>query len=170
MKRLGPPTVLLMAALLLLVPLAGCQNAAEKAVEKATGVEVDKNGNSVTVTGEDGTVKVEGGDQASLPEEFPKDVPIYPGAKLVVSSSATADGKTTFTAAYETEDDVKTVHGWYKKQLPKEGWTVQGETLTGTGTQSTGAIMTNKGESQLTVAATRSQDNKKTTITLNVSE
>ena len=158
-------------AALLLVPITGCQSTAEKAAEKAAGVEVDKDGNKVTVTGKDGEkVEVQGGDDLTLPEGFPKDVPVYENATITSSSSVSSGGKTMYTVGYETADEVKTVHNYYKTQLPKDGWTIEGESLVSGSGQTTGGIGAKKGQASLNVASGRNEGESKTTISLIVTK
>ncbi len=63
-----------------LVLVAGCQKAtetvAQKAVEKALGVEVKQDGNQVVFKGKEGDLSVTSGEGTSLPANFPKDVPL----------------------------------------------------------------------------------------------
>lgn len=64
-----------------------CSNPIEKAIEKQTGVNVktDKDGN-VKVKTKDGDAEFGAG--TSLPESFPKDVPLPKGGKLIGATSA----------------------------------------------------------------------------------
>src|SRR5689334_5423927 len=98
---LGCPTVMkrtqgfaLCAALLLAIsPLAGCrriqeklaQKAAEKALEGTTGGKVDVDGQNITIKNADGKGTVAVGPGATVPADFPKDIPIYPGAKIMMA-------------------------------------------------------------------------------------
>lgn len=72
--------------------LAGCGNIAEKAVEKAiekgTGTEIDtdRDGN-VTIKGQDGESNFQVGEGTSIPDDFPKDVPLPKGGKLMGSTT-----------------------------------------------------------------------------------
>lgn len=116
MKRLA----LLSLAVLLLSTGAGCrkltQRFTEKAIEKATGgaVEVKDDGVSIQATGQDGEPAVfSAGRGAKLPEDFPKEVPLYPGAKITAVMSMGAGHTVTLT----TSDDRDAVIGYYKKQL-----------------------------------------------------
>jgi len=53
-----------------------------------------------------------------LPANFPKDVPIYPGAKVVAGATSGADAGVTF----ETSDPPEKVMNLYKEELPRNGW------------------------------------------------
>lgn len=160
---------ILFVALLAIVPMTGCQSAAEKATKGATGVEVDTDDNKVTVTGEDGEqVEIQSGDE--LPDEFPDDVPMYDDAKIMASNKYSAEGKTTFTVAYEVSADVKDVFDWYKEELQKDDWKIEGESLVTAQDQSTGAMGATKGERQANVAVTAGDDDSKTTVSVTVIE
>ncbi len=84
-------------------------------VKKAvTDIEKGKVTFTDTKTGE--TVNI-GGDK--LPDTFPKDFPIYPGAKIV--SSVSGNGLlVTFTAS----DGLNKVVPFYKNGLDASGWTI----------------------------------------------
>ena len=88
MGRIRPVLLAIAAAALLTVPLAGCQQAAEEAAEKAveqgTGVddvEIDDDG--VTVEGTEGTVAIDqGGD---LPDGWPSSIVLPEGGTITSS-------------------------------------------------------------------------------------
>ncbi|MCS7156382.1 MAG: hypothetical protein N0A16_01475 [Blastocatellia bacterium] len=56
-----------------------------------------------------------------LPEGFPADVPVYPGAIVLVSRRT----ETQLTATFATSDGLSQVLDFYRAQLPRAGWTVQ---------------------------------------------
>lgn len=122
--------LLFAVAFLLGSQVVGCSCAAEKVtenlVEEATGVEVDQDGDSVTITGEgeDGEqVTITGGEGGSVPEDFPTDFPIYDGKVTGSSSLATGDGS-MYTVSVETEDGLDAVKAFFDEELEAEGWTV----------------------------------------------
>lgn len=57
-------------------------------------------------------------ESVALPENFPSDVPIYPGARVAISNSTT-DGA---TIGMETDDDRKKVVHYYETKLAAQGW------------------------------------------------
>ncbi len=69
-----------------LVLLTGCQKAteavAQKAVEKALGVEVNQDGNQVVFKGKEGDLSVTSGEGTALPAGFPKDVALPKDARV----------------------------------------------------------------------------------------
>ena len=161
----------LCVAVLVLVPLTGCGAVAEKAAEKATGVDVNKDESKVTVTGKEGEkVEIQTGEDVTLPDGFPEDVPLYEDAKLTVSNSFTAEGKTTYSATYETSDDVETVHAWYKDALPKDDWTIEGDVVNSADGQSMAIIGAKKGDRSLNVTVVGGKDGERTTLSLTVGE
>lgn len=86
-------------------------------------VKVDSGGDKVTITGEGGKVAIEtGGD---LPDSFPKDFPVYPGAKLVNSFSAKGEEGDGVSVVWETGDSFDKVTDFYKKKLQEDGWKVE---------------------------------------------
>ncbi len=80
-------------------------------------------GDKVTLTGEDGEVSLEAG--GDLPESFPKDFPVYSGAKLVSSFSASGEGGDGVSVVWETGDSFDKVTDFYKKKLQEDGWKVE---------------------------------------------
>lgn len=167
--RLRVVCILCVAALVLL-PLTGCGAIAEKTVEKSTGVEINEGEDKVTVTGEDGEqVEIQGGDDASLPEGFPEDVPVYKDADIKMSNSITSDGKTMYSVTLETSDDVDTAGAWCKDALPKEGWNVEGDMSSTANGQSSTIISAKKGSMVLNVTVVGPDDDSKTMISLTVS-
>jgi len=161
----------LCVAVLALTSLVGCQAAARKVAEKATGVSVNEDSGKVVVTGKEGEkVEIQGGDTVSLPEGFPKDVPTYENATLKVSNSMTTEGKTTYSVSYETSDDVDTVHAWYKDALPKNGWALEGDVVNNANGQSMAILGGKKGEAALNVSVISGTDGSKTTISLTAAQ
>jgi hypothetical protein len=133
---------LLTCAALLLVAgwLAGCSD--EKTVATPDGkATVKKTARGVQVKTKDGTVRVEEnkktgtvkvttdkGDQAvvntsggKLVEDFPKDVPVYADAKIVMSQLV--EGKHA-VATLTTGDQPEQVLHYYKTVLAQNGWEV----------------------------------------------
>ena len=115
--------------------------AVEKAIESQAAadgkkVNVDVSGDTMTVKGEDGTTKISGnsmeitsqdgktkmvsGENAALPADFPKDVPVYPGAKVTMAASNTEDKTTTLTL--ESKDAVEKIADYVSKETAAQGW------------------------------------------------
>ncbi len=64
------------------------------------------------------------GDSAALPQDFPPDVPSYPGASFVSSSRASEQG---LLFAFQSKDDPEKVFEFYREKLAEQGWHVKGE-------------------------------------------
>ena len=65
----------------------------------------------------------------TLPGDFPKDFPIYPGARPVFVGGDSSFGTTTWTVNWETTDSVYTMDAFYQAHLSQGDWkiTVHGE-------------------------------------------
>lgn len=126
MSQRSTRLLLVALSLVALFALAGCQSIAEKAaevaVEKSTGVQIDKDGDSVTVTGEDGT-QVTASEGGELPDGFPTDVPVIDGP---IISSVKSDN--SFMVVIETDKPIDEVNDWYKDQLKDSSWKIVFET------------------------------------------
>lgn len=90
------------------------------------GVDVDVEGDGddqqiIVNQGVPGTT-ARAGKNLDLPEDFPDDVPTYPGWSI--HSTAAMGPGTTLGAM--VPDDVETVASFYREQLANEGWTEQG--------------------------------------------
>lgn len=161
MKR--PPVV---ALVLLAVVLGGCnkikeklaEKAAEKVVESTTGEDVDLSSSSggATITDKKSGTKVTAGSAARLPDDWPADVPPYPGAKLAGAFSSPQSMSITM----QTDDDPPKVASFYKDKL---------RGMKNTATLDLGAqqVLTFD-ESKRTVSVTVGAGNSATTITIAV--
>lgn len=137
---------------------------AQKAIESQTGgkVQIDNNGQKITVKGENGETVIGGDD---IPANFPKDVPLYPNAKPSTSWSSTAQNNQGVMVSLETSDLKSKVTDFYDKELPKNGWVVDSTTKTNDGAMY--VIKKNNRDGWVTVSA---DSNGKTTIGLIVGE
>lgn len=143
-------TVPCILAALGLVMVAGCgEKAAEKAMETAVtaqggSADVDIEGESMQITAKDedgktmtmnvdgdnaaftandGAVSVNVGENVELPAGMPKDVPLYPGMRVVTSIEDTSENAVNISAT--TEDSIDKVTQYYKKEAAAHGWTEQ---------------------------------------------
>lgn len=99
------------------------EKASEKIIEKSTGGKVDINGGNVKIKSKDGKGELNVGSQ-KLPDSFPKDFPVYKGAKVEGSMTSTENGKTTMIVTLSTTDKYSAVADYYKSSLPNSGYTV----------------------------------------------
>ncbi len=125
----------LMAALGLVLNFAcgkSKEEAAEEAVENSiemnlgddAEVDISEEGMTITSTDEDGTYSWQGGDQAKVPDGFPKDVYVHEAATVAMS----ADSPESFTLALTTDDPFPKVVGAYEEKMSAAGWTNQTST------------------------------------------
>jgi hypothetical protein len=99
----------------------------QKGIESKTGVKMDltngKEGVSFTdsKTGE----SVSFGEQ-KIPDNFPKDFPIYPGAKPAgtMSGGNTQKDSIGFWVIFSSGDSVDKVKAYYDTELKAKGWTI----------------------------------------------
>jgi hypothetical protein len=147
-----------LAVVAALLAVTGCgalvQQAAKSGVESATGVKVDESGNSVTVTGQDGSSMTSSAD-GKIPEGFPSDMPLYtPGTikQGIVSDSGSGKG---FIVAIETPDAWADVFAWYETQLKDKGWTVDSTMKTGEG----GLLTGGNGSQVFNISVTKDSSN-----------
>lgn len=92
-------------------------------------VRVEENGKSgqstVTFTGKEGeklTISSEGG---KVPEDYPKDVPVVSGARVVMSTSTSNAGQSGTSLVLESTDSQDKVLAFYKKGLADNGWKLE---------------------------------------------
>lgn len=148
----------------LAIGVAACKQAAQKAVEQATGVKVEDDGGSVTVKTDEGEATVKTGQK--LPERFPESVPVYEGT-IETASSMTAGGTETFSVVVQADDDLDTVKKFYLKEMPARGWKVQMTLDTGTG-ESRGVLITAEREGLGLNVTLEERSGGKTQVTLMV--
>lgn len=171
MKRL-----LLVVCLLAIVavPMSGCQRVAEeateKAVERATGVDIEKEGDKVTVTGEQGEQVSVTGEATELPEGFPDDVPVFEDAKIMSSASMTDGGKTTFIVTFETAAAVADVQKFYEDALAEKKWTITNKVSGSSEGKDTAMVTFKKADTAEGVVTIATDDAGKTSINLSVSK
>jgi hypothetical protein len=93
-------------------------------------VTVDKKGGQVTIESKDGKATITANDKGvALPDKFPKDVPIYKGAVVKVSST---QGK-AMMVHMEVPAAVADVLKFYQDQLKDQGWEIQSTVNMGEG-------------------------------------
>lgn len=85
---------------------------------QTTSITNSENG-GMKVTGENGTVTVATGDEAKVPADWPKDIPVYPGIKLDMVSGGPGNYVILGTVSDAPEKGV----AFYEKALKDGGWT-----------------------------------------------
>jgi len=147
------------AALVLALPLAAIMACgSEETIETEQGtVTVDRDDDTTTFSMDGGDkLQVKAGENIALPEDFPKDVPVYPDATLV-TSMATPEGVMISSRSSADPGDVL---AFYKKELASEGWKLEAEMNMGPQRM----LTFSKGDRQATV--TLSSDEGETQISL----
>ncbi len=148
--------------------LAACRKSAEEtlaeaAIKGATGheVEVDKDGEQVTIKTDDGEMKISGGDAATLPATFPKD--IYLPAQYAVSS--VMEMNNTQLVALTAQGEVAKLYAEARAMMEKEGWK---QTMAMQGSANDGLLAYEKGERKATVSFNAEPDGDTVTVGLQV--
>lgn len=146
---------LLVAALALAV--TGCSAVQDRIGEEigeeiASGVvggDVEVDGDSVTVSGEDGDVTIEGGG-ADLPDGFPDDFPMHDEAPVDSASSISGAEGTTYYVNITSELPPGELHDWYKAEFEDE-WTEVSDVSAADGSDETYIMSVTKGDIEATV-------------------
>lgn len=108
------------------------------------------NGFSMNIDGGPEGMQMKIGQDAAIPEDFPKDVPVYKNTSLNLTQS-TGDG---FVIQGTVKDDVDTVSAFFKAQAGTLGWEEE-NTVTTTGDGAMTLLSYTKGERSLTITVTR---------------
>jgi hypothetical protein len=123
-------------------------------------VTVDQGGGKVEIKGPgvDGSVAISAGG-VKVPEDFPEDIPVYPGATPIIHTSV----KGGRMLQLKTSDAIDKVRAFYKEKLKAEGWKEESES-------STDAIkLLNNTKDTRTLSVVITQGDDGTSLTLSVS-
>ena len=60
----------------------------------------------------------------ALPGDFPKDFPVYPGARSTSVGGDSSQGPTTWAISWETTDSIDQAYRWYQTQLSQGDWRI----------------------------------------------
>lgn len=117
----------------LALALASCDDAQKKAEDvaaeqyaKAMGVDADVSTNadgSKNVTVNHGGTTVSTGNNVSVPSDFPRDFPVYPGVRIAAASSMPGQG---FLVQGVSKDKMDVIGNFYASRMKAEGWTNAG--------------------------------------------
>jgi hypothetical protein len=170
MKRIALSALLVICLAALGLSVSGCQLLAQKATEgalkTATGGAVDVKGDSVTLTGKDGSQATVSGD-TKIPADFPSDVPMRDdGSVKAVITNQTPSGGTGYMINIRFKIPQTELLDWYKTELEKGGWKITSTVSTGDG----GMVAAEKGD--LTINVVTGSDNSEgfsSVITMQVS-
>lgn len=64
---------------------------------------------------------------AAVPENFPSDVPVYPGSQPAQGKGFDRDGAANAAVQLLTNDALPDVHRYYAEQMRAQGWTIDEE-------------------------------------------
>jgi hypothetical protein len=141
----------------------------QNAIEQKTGVKTnlqDVANGKMTFTDEKTGTTVDVG-TGKIPDTFPKDFPIYPGAKVTGVLSGNQQGKSNgFWITLTTTDSLDKVSSFYTTSLKTNGWTESATYTAGTTTSQT----VSKGNLSGTVGITQDDSSKETTIVIMIGE
>ena len=119
---------------------------------------VSQHGSEIVLTGPKGeTGRVAEGDgNVSLPEGFPKEISIYPGARINTSAKTPE----AMTVLLSTADPVTKVADYYEQQCKANGWSIQ----TTLNSAETRILSASKGKTTCTLNV--SQNDGQTTVAI----
>jgi hypothetical protein len=157
------------------------ENFLRKSIENAIGIKLEngKNGERIAITNTKTGESIEVS-EGKIPENFPKDFPLYPQAKP--SGSAIGSEKMMgkgFWLLLESHDSISDVTGFYNTQLEAKGWIVEETNALGDGSsykikkeKLTGTVIVSKNskENVTTILITLEPTNEKNPAPLDVSE
>jgi hypothetical protein len=166
---------ILVLAIVLVLGLAGCKSAEDKAVEKLTegllsdkDVDVDIDGDEVTIETEDGDITI-ASDEGKLPDGFPRDFPVYDDMKIGSTSRMGNEETVSYYVEAESRDDFDEVYEWYKAELEDEGWEITTDLLTTDGNSDT-VLLVKKGDDSASVTITEVDSGVDVGIIVNVAQ
>lgn len=157
--------IVLISAISALVGKFFAKNLIQGAIESKTGIKTDlsdieKGKMTITDTKTGATVDV---GSNKIPDAFPKDFPVYPGAKVTSSLTGAQSGRNDgFWLTLSTPDAVDKVASYYKSQLAGNGWTVESTFTTGDTTSET----VQKADWNGSIAISRDAGSKETQIVI----
>jgi hypothetical protein len=129
MKKFLITASIITVAVMLVFSFSGCASAAQKAIEKASGVSVNSSSGEVNVTDSSGNEVNIGGNK--VPDNWPSSVPVNNNITITLSGSSTSDGKSTWTISGTFDGKAEDLYNWYKSQL--SGWTTDYDSVTTSG-------------------------------------
>lgn len=132
-------------------------------------IETESGGEKVKVKTEEG--EAEFGTGTKIPDNWPSDIPIYPGSSVMGSVDISGEaGEKSINVILTTTDPVDKVKAYYSKELKANDWEIMESADFTTGEGSFGGFSVNKGGRNGTVTFGTSTENKKeaTLITITI--
>ena len=99
----------------------------------------------------------------NMPNGFPSDFPVYPGARVTAAKQVLANGQTTWGVVWETLDTVDQVRTFYTSKLAGGDWTL---TYNGSASGNFSAIVSRKSNQKDAGIITVESESKVTHIAL----
>ncbi|HEO69949.1 MAG TPA: hypothetical protein ENN80_01700 [Candidatus Hydrogenedentes bacterium] len=132
----------------------------EKGQTHTMDMKTGKDGASITMTDEEGPASVTIGEAATIPEDFPKDVPLYKELELRMVQSM--PGQQSYLVLAHSKDPVETIAGFYAKECEAQGWE---EEMT-VNQQGSRMVLYKKGERNLQVGVIPEEDGTAVNLTV----
>jgi hypothetical protein len=125
----------------------------EKTIEKQTGakVDIDSQGENVTIKSDDGQTQYSAGGQAKLPDNFPGELIVTDDARIILSTSS----EQSSSVAYISDLSQDVLKERYVKNLVEKGWKKETEVNTEK------AFMINFSKDKINVVVTIGENNTK---------
>lgn len=119
-------------------------------------VQMNQSGDSVnmTVQGKEGAMKIISGGAAKVPDDFPKDIPLYPDMQVNLGQ-AMAEQQMYHVEAH-TKDPMEKVAAFCKEKITAQGWTEQ-TSMNQAGDSPMTMLMYRKGERTLSIMLTKDE-------------
>lgn len=107
-------------------------DALTEALEKSgVNADVDVDADSSGVNAQIGNINISAGAAVKVPDDFPTDMPLYPGSKVTAATSASTLG--SMSVGLTTADAMDKVGAYYAANMPAQGWAETSTYATGTG-------------------------------------
>ncbi len=126
-------TILILVMATMAALTLGCQQAAEKAAEKAIAeqsggrIAADISGDSVTLTDKETGAETVLGKDAKMPEGWPASIPQYPGSTVMESVTQDGPDGKVMHVMMTTPDSFEAVLDFYREKVKAAGYKVLAE-------------------------------------------
>lgn len=156
---LASASLLLLGAGCIPTPQSLIQNAVENKINKELGdkANIDLDDNGVTINNEEDGTSAKFGENVKLPENFPKEIPVLDGSKVVGVAVTKAEGS---WISMTSDKSVEEAEAWYEDSLTADGWEVTGSYAGG----GMSTKMFEKDDLGLTVIVAAGEDGDPTTV------
>lgn len=128
-------------------------------------VDVDKKmDGSTTIKSDYGTTTI---NQNKLPENWPKDVPVYSNATITTAGETSAQaGVEGMQVIFDTSDSVQAILDFYKNGLTSSGWTstLPGKAITGSQVGGMTVLSAKKDQRNINIGITSANGQSKVTL------